>query len=539
MVYNRKRRGVLGAAFPPVVKNTTFPSPSGGINAMDSFSNMPPTDCIYTYNMMPSEYGMELREGYREWANNVGGGVQVRSLVPFEGQMEDNSTDRMFAVCESGIYDVSTYGDVAPVQSVAFASTGVYAGHGVSCQITNDASAHYLFYADGENGLYRYDEASDAWAAAPGITGVAAADIAFVNIHKQRIWLVERDSDDAWYLPVDAIAGAAVKFTFGSKFVHGGYLAGLWSWTVDGGDGVDDYFVAVSSAGDVLVYRGGDPSGADWALVGSYYIGDVPKTRKLGLEYGPDLYLLSTYGVTSVRDMLMGASVFDFAKSPTAKITRLLQQDLKAKRQLPAWGLSAHPGDNFVQIIVPKSENYPAVQYTQNTTTKAWGMWRGVPVTCAKSWVGRYLFGTDDGRIFWYSGNRDGTLLDGTLGQPIEFSLLTSFNHLDDPSVHKIVNMVRTVGLMGGAVTTTTRVLYDYDVKSIPYQPGPPDPNLGPVWDAAIWDVSVWDSPLTGSSTIIGAAGMGRVAAIALRGYATIRAYLIQFDINFKVGGFL
>ncbi|GAF97014.1 unnamed protein product, partial [marine sediment metagenome] len=56
MVY-RRNVGALGASFQPTIQNTTVPASVGGINARDSLMAMPPTDCIYAFNIMPSEFG--------------------------------------------------------------------------------------------------------------------------------------------------------------------------------------------------------------------------------------------------------------------------------------------------------------------------------------------------------------------------------------------------------------------------------------------------------------------------------------------------
>ena len=71
------------------------------------------------------------------------------------------------------------------------------------------------------------------------------------------------------------------KFTFGAKFTYGGALIGVWSWTIDGGSGVDDFLVAISRGGDILIFQGADPSLADFALIGSWFVGEVPDSRKI------------------------------------------------------------------------------------------------------------------------------------------------------------------------------------------------------------------------------------------------------------------
>ena len=130
------------------------------------------------------------------------------------------------------------------------------------------------------------------------------ADIRGVVAHKQRIWFLEEDSTTGWYLGIGSIAGEVSPFYFGAKFRHGGRLAGLFNWSVDGGAGVDDFLVAVSQAGDVLPYQGSDPSSDDWQLRGSYFIGEVPNTPTFGTEQGGELFLLSSFGVSSLNDLL-------------------------------------------------------------------------------------------------------------------------------------------------------------------------------------------------------------------------------------------
>ena len=330
----------------------TFPACTGGINALDPLIRMSDMDCVYTDNLMPSEYGLRLRKGYSEWANGITGAV--RTIIPFEGQAASAGSDRLFAVSENGIWDVTLFNDTSPAQLVTFFTTGPEAGYGVFTEFTNDASERYLMYADAQNGLHRYQE-NGVWDVSP-ITSedgsFDVANVAFVMGWKNRLWFIEQDSGDAWYLPPDAIQGTVTKFTFGSKFTHGGELMGLWNWTVDGGDGVDDFLVAVSRGGDVLVYHGTDPILPDFGLRGSYFIGEVPESRRLGVSHGGELYLLSTYGITSIRDLLQGHEPAH-AGSPSAKISRALRAEVQEGKDEFNWSLHNHPDDGFLQIVTP------------------------------------------------------------------------------------------------------------------------------------------------------------------------------------------
>ena len=65
MFRNPQRLGRLAKAQQPASQAVTVPPSVGGVNALDPLIAMPPQDCIYTYNLLPSEYGLRLRQGYR------------------------------------------------------------------------------------------------------------------------------------------------------------------------------------------------------------------------------------------------------------------------------------------------------------------------------------------------------------------------------------------------------------------------------------------------------------------------------------------
>jgi hypothetical protein len=513
----------------------------GGINAISSLMEMPPNDCIDCVNLMPSEYGMRLRKGYTEWANGVGG--EVRTLIPFEGQQADAGADRLWAVSEDGIYNVTLLNTTTPVQDVAFAVQGAEAGYGVFTEFTNDANRRYLFFADAKNGLHQYDETNETWSV-PTITGPNVGNIAFVMGWKNRLWFVEQDSGDAWYLPPDAIAGTAVKFTFGSKFTHGGELMGLWNWTVDGGDGVDDFLVAISRGGDVLIYHGSDPSLPDFGLRGSFFISETPESRRLCVEYGGELYMLSTYGITSLRDLLQGHEPSHTGNSPASKISRALRNLVILGKNDYNWALHIHPADGFLQVVMPYDDVKDAYQFTQNLLTSSWGRWGTVPVNCAESWSGEYFFGTVDGQVFLYDGVLDGTLLDGTVGEPISFDMLTSFQAPQNHSAYKRVNTIRPIGILAGTASINVKAVYDYQIDTVLDDPPALGVSEGSLWgasegdpDGAVWDANVWDYSLAGASVPVGALGMGRSIAVAMKGSSSTRLTVMGWDVLFTAGG--
>lgn len=571
-IANRKPSSRYGQPVPPAIKYASLPASVGGVNALDSMMMMPPQDCIYTFNLMPVEYGLRLRRGYREWAQGLDG--DVRTIIAYDSASEDPSKDKLWAVTPAGIYDITistgavvyemiaedddeivsedddeliTEGATPPELIVAFSDMADPSGYGVFTEWTNDASEHFLFYADAANGVYQYTEADD-WARpdnweydiGAGTVEIPYEDVVFVMTHKLRLWIIFKDSDDAWYSPVaSATGGLFTKFTFGAKMPHGGYLTGLWSWTLDGGAGIDDYLVGVSRGGDVLIYRGADPEAADWAGVGSWFIGATPNSRRIVVDHGSDMYILSTYGVTSLRDLLQGSVANNNRESPSAKVNRFLRADVESSLDLYGWQMTEYPGDGFLQIITPKPSSTSYIQYNQTTSTEAWGFWRGVPALCGETWNGQYFMGGEN-TVYIYDGAVDGSTLDGAVGEAIPFQTLTSFQAPEGNfSTFKRCAMIRVNGVLAGTASISVKPVFDYNIDAQLPNPLPPPTTGESVWDSAIWDQSVWDYGLTGRSYPVGVAGMGRVMAIGFTGSAANRINVIGWDVMYTEGGLL
>jgi hypothetical protein len=504
---------------------------------------MPGEDCIYTYNLMPVERGLQLRQGYREWATGAGTG-DVRTIISYESPSQSAANDRLWAVTKEGIYNVTSFSETTPTKDVTFGTTTDPAGFGVYCEFTNDASDHFLFFADALNGIHQYKEGTGwsvpaGWTYADGGGAFPVADVVFVMVHKLRIWVILEDSDDAYYLPVSSISGTLTKFTFGSKMDHGGDLMGLWSWTVDGGAGVDDMLVGVSRGGDVMVYQGQDPSLDDFWMIGNWFIGRTPNSRRLVASYGSEIYVLSTFGVTALKDLLSGVSADTLRNSPSYKINRALRLAILQDSSSQEWALNIHPADGFMQVVAPYASNAEPIMYNQNLTTQAWGYWEGVPILCGASWKGEYYMGSASGVTQQYFGVLDGTTLAGAAGEPVEYRTLTSFQPLTNHASFKRAGFIRTLAISSDIESFNTRAVWDYEENSAIPQSTAPLGTYGAIWDTDTWDNAIWDATTEGRSYPKGALGLGRTFAIAMRGQANVRIEVIGWDVMFTEGGLL
>lgn len=520
---------MLGPAFPvtqgPLLNIAVVPAPVAGVDARAPTGNMPPENCLYTYNMMPAEYGMVLRDGYRRWTQipDEGGQLGVYSMLPFQGVLEGHEDDRLFAVTNEGIWDATTYN--TPVKKLGFTDQTEGAGHGVYAHYIDQAGAEFLLFADLKNGLFEYEASTDSWGPATNITGPTIDEITFAVVHKQRLWVVERDKSSAWYLPVASKDGAAEEFYFGSKFPHGGRLIGLFNWTVDGGLGVDDFLVAISHSGDVVVYQGEDPSSATtWSVRGTYFVGELPEGRRVASEYSGDLYILSTFGLISMKDLIRGVDQQNPSETSLAfRVARPLRDSMRDGRlQEFGWEPTFLPSVGNLVVMTPFGDGRDPIQYVMNLSTEGWGFWRDVPALSIAEWERDVYLGDFDGNVWIMDSDYDGgTNESGSNGSPIEFSLVSSTSDLGSPALYKQVQMTRPDFYANRLPDYSIDILYDYDYAEIPHS----NASLGGSTDP------------TGYNKLSGTHGVGRKVTVAMRGRNAGETRLLSWDIMWKVGG--
>lgn len=277
-------------------------------------------------------------------------------------------------------------------------------------------------------------------AAASSVIGPSLADqrlgysadpgnFAFVTVWKSRVCFVEKDTARMWYLDAGSVYGTVTSFNFGSQFPRGGALRGLWSWTYDGGAGMDDALVAISGAGDVAIYQGTDPASAStFGLKGVWNIGAVPAGRRFASSSGGELLILSALGLVPLSLLVRGAEKYDPSLSVTRPIAALYSRLFTAYGSYRGWTLFAHPTANCLLVVVPVSDQGDTQQLAFSFATKGWYVWRDLPLLSAATWNRELYFGTDDGRICIQRGYVDNVALDDSSDfDPVAYSGLTAF----------------------------------------------------------------------------------------------------------------
>lgn len=378
---------------------------------------------------------------------------------------------------------------------------------------------------------------------ASGITGPDLTTINFVMTHKDQLWMIERDSTTAWYLPQAAVGGTATAFDFGGKFKHGANLAGLFNWTIDGGAGVDDYLVAVSRAGDVMPYQGTNPSDADaWSVVGQWTIGTVPKGSRFGSQEGGNLHLLSIYGLTSMDEIIVGVDGKNArAQSDAGKIAIILRQAMERNINFDGWQINYLPAIGSILINSPPNADGSYIQYVFSVTVNGWGFWRDVPMLCFDEWDGKIYLGTLDGRVMvmdTFVDNAQITPPPNQLnGDPVKFSILSNFQHYGEPSLFKRGKYIRPQFIATSRPAASCKFRYDYNLAEMINFRVVTTGQVG-VWDLSLWDQAIWASDVPdGFNQPQGGNGYGRTIAIAMAGESRTETNFVSWDVSWDTGG--
>lgn len=521
-----------------------FPVPLKGVNAVSAYSGLLEDEAHYMYNILPTEQGLRVREGYIEYSNDTG--YEGRTTITFAGKDPSGASDKIFVTGDDGIYEMVA-GTGNAVKVLSFATTGASAGYGNYIQWTAANGDQYIQYADSANGLIEYDAGADTWAAVTSITGLTETEIRYVIVHKLRIWYIVEDDPNAYYLPVSAKTGAATQFQLGSKFRHGSDCAGIFNMTHDAGDGLDDFFLAVSRDGDILIYQGTDPSSAStWQLKGRFQVGAIPTlSRKFACEVEGDVLIVSALGFSSVKAFLSGREEFALdGRHPMDKISNVIRQRMTTELGEQGWEVMVYTSINSVIIQTPmRNESIDQhVHYVFNLSTKAWGFWRGVPGHSMAMLRNIFYFADENGSVWYLGGGQDNVTLvtPNDNSTPIDFSLLTAYSNGGYPGAEKRGGIVKPIFQGSSLVSVDAAILYDYNFIELGATASTGSAAQDYVWDTAVWDTALWGGNTT-YPNLEGSLndGVGVVFGVAIRGKTRGPLTLMELPCTFEPGGMM
>jgi hypothetical protein len=480
-------------------KPLTIPAPTGGWNARDGLGDMPPTDAVILKNWFPRATDVIQRFGYTRFSTGLGS--QVETIMSYNS----GTSNKLFGIAGGNIYDCTSGGAVG-----AAAVTGLTNSRWQYVNNTTSGGS-YIQLVNGSDKMRVFDGTTwhkDGDGAPYDITVANSANLIHCNIHKFRVWFVEKNTLKAWYLATGAIGGAATAFDLSGTAQLGGSLQAMYTWTIDAGYGVDDLAVFITSRGEIIVYKGTDPSSSTtWSLVGIWRIG-TPIGRRCAMKFSGDLLIICQDGVYPLSGALQSSRT-----NPKVAITDKIQQAVSVAISNYGsnfgWQLCQFPKENMLFLNVPISEGSSQQQYVMNTINKSWCNFTGWNANCLELFLDDVYFGGNG-----FVGKAWNTLSDN--GSNIMTDGLQAFNYFNSPGVLKRFTMMQPFLQTDGNPATLGSLNIDFDVSEntalLAFTP-----TTYATWDSAKWDSGIWGSGFNPNRLWQGVNGVGNAAAPRLQ----------------------
>ena len=587
---------ILGQAKKFTAKTASVPAPIGGWNGRDSLAQMAPTDAVQMVNWYPTPTDVTMRKGYTKSSTGITGAVNTLMNYPTTSGYKlfaaagtkiwdasnssasqvyaDITNDKLqyvnftntagnFIVSCNGtdpvtIYDGSSWFSVATTTTAQTISTITHVGavatlttsapHGlitnnrvtISGATASDYNGTFVITKTGAN-TFTYTMLTTPAANATvvgtytviGITGVDSSNFINVNLFKNRLYFTQKNTLACWYLDVNAIGGVANPLYFGSIARNGGYLQAMGTWTLDAGQGADDYAVFVTSMGEVIVYNGTDPtSSTTWALKGVWQMGQT-FNRRCFFKWAGDLLLLTQDGLVPLASALQ-SSRLDPRVNLTDKIYYPISQAATNFYANFGWQIQYFASENMLILSIPTSAGME--QYVMHTITKAWARFTGIQAYCWEVSGDNTMHFGGDGFVgnFYTASSDNGTNITATVQQ--------AYSYFDSPGQNKRFTMVRPILQSDGGLPSVLCGL------SVDFQPidnsgaisfNPSSQSVG-VWDTAKWDANNWGGGLITTRIWQGVTGIGFAGSINLTAVAQgIELHWASSDYVMEAGGVL
>ncbi len=494
-----------------VIVGRSIPAPVGGWNAQAPLANMKAEDAVILDNWIPRPGYVEIRNGSRQQTYGLS---TVETLMTWRGAGSD---EVLLAASDGGIYDCSVLGAAAgsPLYSASLNDRWSYVNY------SNDAGS-FLICVNGANIPQAFDGTAFSDLTITGTSGPITLDpttLVEVMSHKNRLFFFERDSLRVWFLDVTAIQGTAQLLDLGPVFQKGGSLNCMRPWSLDGGQGADDFAVFMTDQGEVAIYQGTDPSDAtNWAEVGTYSLG-VPLGARSLLKYGSDLAVLTTDGVVPLSQALKLDRAQDNDVALTQKIQDAFAIATRQYRENFGWQGMLYPKGSLAIFNIPTRNLSQSVQYVQNMQTGAWCRFTGLNAICWTVFDNKPYFGGPDGVLEWDVGSSDN-------GVPITADLKTAFNYFGQRGRLKQFTMIRPLLQLSQSVFPALEIDVDYK-ESVPTAVPTTVGTIGALWDDGLWDEGLWSDTDIIRNDWTSVTGVGYCGAARMRVVTSTDSYVV------------
>jgi hypothetical protein len=529
-----------------VSKVIVVPAPIGGLNAADSVVSMQETDAIIMRNFFPQPYGCSVRKGYREH-QTLPISAPIETLITCTAATDNEavvgSEQKLFAASGGVIYDVSLAG-LAPV-SVVTGLGALSKSNRFQTVSLSQTGKSYTFCVNGVTDpvVIEYPSTIHRLVAGNGTTDWTVAGVdpktwIHVIVYKKSLWFTQIDSSKCWFFDPGVLWGTPAEFDFGPYMTRGGYVMALATWSVDDSNNTQSRLVAITSAGEALVFEGEDPTDATkWANIGTYYI-SPPIGRRCFEKYNSDLLILTQQGIVSMFDVSRG-EIDELFSMGNGRIVQQLFSDLTAVFGYKfGWEVLNFPRGNMIMVNIPSDTDTLYTMLVLNTITKGWCRFESMPAFCLALYYNQPMFALEDTIYTGWVGHKDRVNADGSGGEDIVATCQQAYSYLGSPGNAKHIKMIRPTFITSGDFSYKAAINLDFSFEgTYGLVQGS---NFGSsLWDSAKWDDANarWSESLSVSQQWVGAYGIGHTVSIKLKTSSTKEVMWVSTQVVYEDGG--
>ena len=494
-----------------------FGAPLKGLSRRSELVDGDPMLASVLTNWIVEEDRITVRPGYIKMGQ-IAANTPISTLVPHYSDVP-----KLAAASGGNLYDTTG----------AQIATG-YGGDDWGWTAYSDLSAvDYTIMVNGHDGVISWDGTTFRKEAVTAPTGEAWINpLAFDKVlsHMNLLWFADSQNLSVYYLPLQQKSGQLTLFPLNAMFKRGGHIVAMYTWTVDGGLGLDDAICIFTSNGECSIYSGTDPA-VDFQLIGTFRF-DSPMSKNSVINFGGDLYVMVASGFIPMTTMVR-AEQENLGRSDIGVLKEFTDVS-DVTRASFGWQVILNQQTGHAICNMPLG-NGTYQQMIRRMPSQIWSKWSGVPSRCW-GWLNNHTyFGTDTGGI--YLG---GTEYLSDNGVPITADVRFAWSAFKSVA-KKQFKLMRLYTITDGLPRPFMDMEIDYDDTQPTNQPETTaGPSGGAVWDVSPWDTSDWALPVQPRQDWQGITGFGRTGAARIRVAISGCTYSITgLDILYELGGAL